>query len=103
MTHSAAGRSDEGGRLFVKPIHRAGQSGDNRQAPLVPRVAGRTAIKNFKACPGETASVDESPGDMRLHHLEDEEIVLVDQRIVVEAAFEMGVALADQGGVHLLG
>src|SRR6266581_3465168 len=41
-------------------------------------------------------------GDMRLHHLEDEEIVPVDQRIVVQAAFEIGGTLADQGGTHLL-
>ena len=34
--------------------------------------------------------------DVRLHHLEDEEVVLVDQRVVGETAFEIGVALDDQ-------
>lgn len=33
---------------------------------------------------------------MRLQHLEDEEVVLVDQCIVGETAFEIGVALDDQ-------
>ena len=34
--------------------------------------------------------------DVRLQHLEDEEVVLVDQCIVGETAFEIGVSLDDQ-------
>ena len=34
--------------------------------------------------------------DMRLHHLEDEEVVFVDERVVIEPAFEARVAFPDQ-------
>src|SRR3546814_15299996 len=40
-------------------------------------------------------------GDVRLHHLEDEEIILLDQRIVAKAAFEVGMAFADQRFIDL--
>ena len=34
---------------------------------------------------------------MRLHHLENEEVVLVDQRILMQLAFKTRMAFADQG------
>ena len=39
---------------------------------------------------------------MRLHHLEDEDVVLVDQHVVVDPAFEIGVAFADKRRLDLL-
>ena len=42
-------------------------------------------------------------GDVGLHHLEDEEVVLGHQRVVVEPTLEAGVALADDRRVDLLG
>ena len=32
---------------------------------------------------------------MRLHHLDDEEIIALDQRVVMQPAFEIGVALGN--------
>ena len=39
-------------------------------------------------------------GDVRLHHLECEEIVFVDQRIVVKSALEAGMAFAYERRIH---
>jgi hypothetical protein len=41
-------------------------------------------------------------GDVCLHHLEDEGVVLVDQRIVGELAFAIGMTLRNQGRLYPL-
>lgn len=40
-------------------------------------------------------------GDVRPHHLEDEEVVFADQRVVMQAAFEVGMTLADQRRLNI--
>ncbi len=39
---------------------------------------------------------------MRLHHLKDKEVVAVDQRIFVQTALEVRMALADQRSPNLV-
>ena len=40
--------------------------------------------------------------DMRLHHLEDEEVVLVDEPVIMQPTFEARMALPDQGRSDLM-
>src|SRR4029078_11358582 len=40
-------------------------------------------------------------GDMRLHDFEDEEVILIDQRVVGEPAFVIGMTLCDERRLHM--